>query len=473
LRRSAFQEAIAHLGKAIAMADKADGGRAESGPGQRPHLHAAYGNALIAARGSAAPETIEAFTRARESAAGDTDTPGRLAADYGLWAGSYVCGELSAMRAHAETFLGDVEARPVSPEAGAAQRTAGVTHWFAGEYVGAREHLERALALFQPGRDDDLAFRFGQDAGVAAMLYLALTLWPLGDIGRAVSLVRDAEARIAGHPHISTRAYGKFHVALVELMRGDLSCAARNAVELARLTREHDLPMWRAFGVFLEGVAKVKGGELIGGLAAMRRGAELLREQNMLIFDGLFKIALAEVEARAGDADREVAILDEALATCQRTGHRAFEAELHRVRGEMLLKRDPSNPAGAQEGLQTAIAIARRQGARSFELRAALSLAKLRQSAGHVADAYAVLAPALEGFPPTAEMPEIAEAQTLLTALAEMGQVKAHESERQQRLRLHVSYGNALHAARGLGAPETIEAFTRAREQAGGDKAFP
>src|SRR5271166_5624551 len=105
------------------------------------------------------------------------------------------------MRELSAAFLNDVEARPDSPEAGVAHRAAGWTHWFAGEYREAREHLEQALALFQPGRDDDLAFRFGQDAGVAAMLYLAVTLWPLGDIGRAVSLVRDAEARIAGLAH--------------------------------------------------------------------------------------------------------------------------------------------------------------------------------------------------------------------------------------------------------------------------------
>ena len=102
------------------------------------------------------------------------------------------------MRERATAFLHDVEGRPHLPEAGVAHRTAGNTHWFAGEYREARIHLERALALFQPGRDDDLAFRFGKDAGVAAMLYLALTLWPLGDIGRSVSLVGDAEARTAG-----------------------------------------------------------------------------------------------------------------------------------------------------------------------------------------------------------------------------------------------------------------------------------
>ena len=135
-------------------------------------MHVAYGNALIAARGYGAPETTEAFARARESASGDKDAPERLAADYGLWAGSYVRGELPSMRAHAAAFLNDVEARPDSPEAGVAHRAAGITCWFAGEYREARDHLERALALFQPGRDDDLAFRFGLDPGVAAMAYL-------------------------------------------------------------------------------------------------------------------------------------------------------------------------------------------------------------------------------------------------------------------------------------------------------------
>ena len=88
----------------------------------------------------------------------------------------------------------------------------------------------------------------------------------------------------------------------------------------------------------------------------MRRGAESLRQQDLLNFDGLFKIALAEAEARAGDRDRAIAILDEALATADRLGYRAFEAELHRARGEILLKRDPANPAPAEEAFLTAIA---------------------------------------------------------------------------------------------------------------------
>ena len=234
LRRSAFQEATAHLSKAITMADKATGGKAASVSGERRHLHVAYGNALLHARGYGARETTEAFARARESVAGNEDAPERLAADYGVWVGSFLRGELSPMRAHAEAFLNDVEARPDSPEAGVARRIAGTTHWFAGEYREARDHLERALAMFQPGRDDELAFRFGSDQGAVAMLYLALTLWPLGDIGRAASLIGDADARSASFAHIGTRANGSLHAALFGLMRGDLSQIAVNAHKLGR-----------------------------------------------------------------------------------------------------------------------------------------------------------------------------------------------------------------------------------------------
>ena len=281
------------------------------------------------------------------------------------------------------------------------------------------------------------------------------------------------QTRIAGLTHVGTLAYGKMHAALFELMRGDHARAAQNAVELARLAREHELTMYARVRRVSRGLGDGWRAARRRGLEDMRRGVELLREQNVLMFDGLLKIALAEAEARAGDPDRAVAILDEALATAERTGYRAFEAELHRVRGEILLKRDPANPAPAEEAFLTAIAVAKQQGTRSFELRAALSLAKLYQSTGRPVDAHAVLAPALEGFSPTPEMPEIAEAQALLAALAETDEVKAEAAQRQRLTQLQVAYGNALFAARGYGAPETTEAFARARESASGDKDAP
>ncbi len=336
------------------------------------------------------------------------------------------------MRAHAAAFLSDVEARPNSPEAGVAQSAAGITCWFAGEYREARDHLERALALFQPSRDDDLAFRFGPDPGVGAMAYLAFALWPLGEVDRAISLIDRMQRRIADLTHIGTLALGRMLAALFELMRGDHARAAPNAFELVRLAREHDLIMWRAAGVFLQGWATDADGATGDGLKDLRRGVELLREQNVLIFDGLFKIGLAEAEVRVGDPDRAVMILDEALATADRTGNRAFEAELHRARGEILLKRDPANPAPAEEALRTAIAVAQMQGTRSFELRAALALAKLCQSTGRPADAHAVLAPALEGCAANPSS-EPMSGLTLSSTTKNSGLRKSHEKIRRLR----------------------------------------
>ena len=268
--------------------------------------------------------------------------------------------------------------------------------------------------MFEPGRDDDLAFRFGYDAGVGAMAYLAAVSWPLGEVDRAISLIDRMQTRIADLTHVGTLAPGRLLAAMFELMRGHNTRGATNAFEVARLAREHDLAMFRAYGVFLQGWATAARGAPGSGLEDMRRGVELLRDQSVRHFDGLVKIALAEAEARAGDRDRAVAILDESLATTNRTGHRAFEAELHRARGEMLLRRDPADPAPAEDAFLTAIAVAKQQATRSFELRAALSLAKLYQSTGQPAEAHAVLAPALEGFAPTPEMREITEAQALL-----------------------------------------------------------
>jgi hypothetical protein len=167
--------------------------------------------------------------------------------------GGYLRGELEAMREHAADFLREIDAQPQSPEAGVSHRVNGITNWCIGDFAMARDECERALAIFDSERDSDLAFRFGHDAGVGAMTYQALALWPLGEVDDALRLIADAQARTSRITHIATLAYAYVHAAMFEIMRGDFARAAPHAIALGDLARENDLKLWGAFGVFLDG----------------------------------------------------------------------------------------------------------------------------------------------------------------------------------------------------------------------------
>jgi adenylate cyclase len=149
----------------------------------------------------------------------------------------------------------------------------------------------------------------------------------------------------------------------------------------------------------------------------LRQALAAYTNQGNKLFVPFFQGLLAEIEAR-DDAGGALTRIDEALALAGETGEHWSDAFLHRLRGEIVLKRDPANTVPAEEALLTAIAIAQQQKARSFELRAALSLAKIYHSTDRPADARALLASALKGFSPTPEFPEIAEARALLTTVA-------------------------------------------------------
>ncbi len=131
----------------------------------------------------------------------------------------------------------------------------------------------------------------------------------------------------------------------------------------------------------------------------------------------LIKTSLAEAEARTGETEAALATIEQPLEDSGCTGQCWFDAETHRIRGEILLRRNASNPQLAEEAFLTAIAIAQSQSARSFELRAALGLAKLYRASARDADAHAALRPALEGFAPTPEFPEIGEALKIVAAV--------------------------------------------------------
>ena len=180
------------------------------------------------------------------------------------------------MRAHSAAFLSGVEARPVSPEAGVAHRVAGIHQLeFAGEYPEAREHLERAFALFQPAGTTISRSASGRTLGVAAMVYLACVV-ALGDVDRAISLL-DA---IRNGSRITQSARSRTEEAFAasfELMRGDHARAASNAPNSLASRDQHDLTSGARSGVFLQGVTGLMAARRSEELQEMRRGVELLR----------------------------------------------------------------------------------------------------------------------------------------------------------------------------------------------------
>jgi predicted ATPase len=319
----------------------------------------------------------------------------------------------------AELFLREVTAQPDCPEALIGHRISGVTRWYFGDYAEAHEHYRKSIPLYDPARHADFANRFGQDPRAQAEVYDAIALWVLGRIDEALRLAERALASADSAAHVPTRAFVLAHRALLGLLLCHPNAAAADGQALAAIVSEYDLPaFWAGWAACFRGWASSSGGEGNAGLAEMQTGIAIWRELGLLYLLPPQEAALAEAEAAAGGVAAGLQRLDDALAEAERTEQRWYEAEMHRIRAEILLKHDPADTAAAEQSLQAAIAIARSQKARSFELRAALSLAKLYRAADRDADAHAVLAPAVRGFPPTQQFPELTEAQTLLAALS-------------------------------------------------------
>src|SRR5262244_2788255 len=413
LDRSANNEAIAHLEKAIRLAEGLADGRAQRL--LRLRLQTTYGHALLHGRGHSQPETIAAFARARELAAGIEDPAARFSAYYGMWLVSFVRADLAPMREVAVLSLRDARHSPGSPAAGRALHVYGVTCWFQGDYAGARTHLEQALAAYDHERDHRLAPRFVFDDRVVTTGWLGVVVWALGEVDQAIHLLDRALSLARQSGHLPTIAWAHAYRCRFAGVCRKPGLARLHAEEVLRLAREHGLPMRLADGSFYHGWARWCAGDG-DGEAAMREGLALWNEMHYRLFAPLTGTLLAECEAEAGRAEVGLATLDAQLAAIEQTGERWFDAEVHRVRGELLLKqRRRPDVAAAEAAFMRALEIARSQQTRIFELRASLSLAKLYQTTGRDHVASELLVPALVGFNLGPEVPEVEESQRLLT----------------------------------------------------------
>ncbi len=410
--RSAYVEAIAHFSKAVDIGDESLTG-VEHGP-VRLRLQINYANAMIAARGHGALETTAAFARARELATDCGNSADRLSIYYGLWVGSFVRGELGPLRDLSAAFLREAGQRRLSPEAGIAQRLVGVTAWLAGDYSRALESLEAAVSAYDRMRDHGFQFQFGQDAGVTAMIYLAFALWPMGRTRDACHVIEAAHALAVRSEHPLTIVFSHSHAATFACLRGDAADAARHAAAATEMSRKYGMAMWVPVGAFCSGWARGRSGQQAEGLAAMREAWPLLPRPGTFspFYAWLLAAAEGEEHFEAG-----LARLEDHIREAEQRERRWFDAELHRLHGRLLARRDTENPA-VEAAFLRSVEIAKSQGARTFELRAAVELAKLYQSSGRADAAVPLLEPIHRASMHESDVPEVGEASNILNTAA-------------------------------------------------------
>lgn len=420
LRRSAYREALAHLGKAIATADKTQQptmqqGAADAGASSRLlKLHTDYGHAAMWLKGFAADEMSAAYKRASEFAKPAEGSAARFIASYGQCLAGFMRGQHHSAREMAEAFLREAESEGRAPEAGVARRVLGYVLLKLGDLHAARSVLERALNDHVRERDADTLLHFGNDTEVSATNFLALTEWHLGEPERARQLIDGSTRRAAELGHVAAVASALFFKTLIASRRGDVAATRLGAESLLALTEEHGMQTYTDVGQVYANWARGWQLDPEAGALGLSQVLESYLARGNRSSAPSFLGLLAELEAMTHDYDRALAGIERGLAIADETSEHFTVPYLHRLRGKILLTRDLAKSDHAEQAFETAIAVAKQQGARSYELLAALSLAKLYRSTGRVTEASAILAPALDGFSPTPEMPEIEEAQALL-----------------------------------------------------------
>jgi predicted ATPase len=294
----------------------------------------------------------------------------------------------------------------------------GFVLFYLGEYTTAQSHLEQTISFYEPQQHHQpFVFLKGSDAGLSAIAYAACYLWCLGYPDQA--LIRSQQAlalaRELGHP-FSLADVLCYAGCMFSAMRRDATALKDNAEELEHLSNEK-VQGWRGTGTCYQGEALVMLGQVQEGMAQMREGMAANQLLNIRLHLPRTLGSLAEAQAKAGHPDEGLTTLEEALALLEETGEHLWESGLYRLRGELLLMQ--GDDAEAKVSLKKAIEVARRQSAKSWELRASTSLARLWQKQSKVDEAGQMLGEIYGWFSEGFDTPDLREARALLDVFTE------------------------------------------------------
>jgi predicted ATPase len=375
------------------------------------------GPALRATQGNAASDVERAYTRARERCQQLGDTPQLFPVLRGLMTYYQNRGDLQTTFQLGEQLLRLAQAQPDPAPLLLAHHQLGQVLFFRGEPAVAQTHHTQALALYDPQAHQALAVRYGVDLGVGSHSFLARALWYLGYPEQALQHSQAARTLAEEVSHPLSLAQALVFAAQVHQCRREVLAAHALAAAAMTLTTAQGFAQWVAWGTVLHGWALALQGQGEAGITEIRQGLAAELATGSTLWPPYWLGLLAEAYGAGGYPEEGLTVLAEALTVMDATEARFSAAELSRLKGALLLQQAVPDAAQAAACFQQALDVARQQQARSFELRAASSLARLWQSQDKRQDASDLLAPVYAWFTEGFDTADLQEAKTLLDQL--------------------------------------------------------
>jgi predicted ATPase len=413
--RSAFIEASSHLKAALDLLTTLPATRERDALELR--LQHSRGSTLAAGRGFGADETSRTFKRALELCDRFEHSAQVFSVLNGLIGVHVARGEFEQSRDLAEELLARARQQDDLTARLMGHRALGMSLFLIGELRPARVHLLNSLELYDETRHGPLALIFSQDFKVSAQAYLGLASVLFGDINSALENGRDAVAHADHLRHPHSICYALAFLAGAHLLCRDPEPVLPLIERSMRLADEYGFALWTAAGQMLGGWARLEFGDAVLALTEIRHSLESLEATGALIWVQFARYLLAAALLRAGRYEDAVEVVDQELTKLVDTSGRWYEAELHRIKGNLLLARGAPDTA-AEACYEKAIAVATRQGARLWQLRAENDLTRLRLARGRSAEARARLAPLHASFGEETAHRDVAEARMLLDEIA-------------------------------------------------------
>lgn len=409
LAHSANAEAIANFRKALQLLNALP--ETPERTKQEIDIQLALGIPLIAVEGYAATETREAFSRARTLCLGLGDIPEYFQALFGLWGNRWMSGKNDEALRMAEEFLSRSQVLSDPVLLMVAHRVMGSTLLTVGEFRSSANHFEETIRL-STGKDERPLYNlYMVEPRAASLLLLSWDLWFLGYPDQSLSRVLEALALGQGLGHPYTVAFAHYMTSVVHLLRGDAVHALESAERSFEMSQEQRFSLYAILSRISRGKAIGELGRLGEAQAEIALGIDEARRSGVGFMLPMMESWLAEVHAKTGENERALAIVERALTDIGDVTGRSWEAELHRQRAQILLVLDPSRVSEAESHLKKSIAVACGQSAKSLELRAATSLAELRQTQGRPDEARALLEPIYSWFHEGSETADLKRAR--------------------------------------------------------------